>query len=491
MKVWQTILQIAGWMGPSYPSLPSDHPASIQFSAWLTVFNTANETALLEYHTSPAFPYSVASPDIANINRELGLAKGTGGFHVVDIESVSDPSTVVAVMVEKNRPQYARATMVVDVSKDNYPATKFNIGPIITPIKFVPKDDRPRYEKALKPLTADTRRAVIDGIAEVLRDQYIIPETIETMISALESHLKDGDYDDIIESEKFAVRLTEDLHASGHDKQMRAFFIEPRGNPPGEPPKPAPGKLLEDLRRVNFGFSSVSLDHTTIPGRTIATLHINGFVPTPKASPDYQEILAAIGKILSSVSDADALLVDLRQNGGGSPWTVSFIMSYFLDNGPVHILDMVDRSGNIKESFSTFAASDLPADTTRFGGTKPLFVLTTENTISGGEEMAYDFQAFKRSQAVIGEGNSATAGAANPVMNVRQICEEIFGKGWWVAAVPSVRPVHAVTGTNWEGVGVLSDVVAGKGEWEKVSDAEEVGKSLVKRILKGEERGEL
>jgi hypothetical protein len=105
--------------------------------------------------------------------------------------------------------------------------------------------------------------------------------------------------------------------------------------------------------------------------------------------------------------------------------------------------------------------------------------------------MAYDLQTFKRSKAVIGEGNDATAGAANPITKMRHICEEVFGEGWWVVAVPSVRPVHAVTGTNWEGVGVLSDVVAGRGGWEEVSDAEEVGKSLVKRILKGEERGEL
>jgi len=92
---------------------------------------------------------------------------------------------------------------------------------------------------------------------------------------------------------------------------------------------------------------------------------------------------------------------------------------------------------------------------------------------------------------VIGEGNEATAGAANPITKPRHICEEIFGKGWWVVLVPSVRAVHAVTGTNWERVGVLSDVVAGKGEWENVSDAEEVGKRLVKRILEGEGREEL
>jgi hypothetical protein len=496
MKVWQTILQVAGLLGPLYPSLPSDHPASIQFSAWLSVFNTADRKALLEYHTGPVFLYSVVSRDVANIDSELGLARETGGFEVVDIESISDPSTVVVVMKllkEKVWPPYARATMVVDVSKDNYPATKFDIGPIITPINFVPEKDRPRYEKALQSLTTETRRTVIDGVAEILRDQYIIPDTIEIMISALEAHLKKGDYDDFTDSQKFAARLTEDLHASGHDKHMRILFIEPRWGPDEEPQIPPPKKILEELRSMNFGFGSVSLDQTTVPGRTIATLPIHGFIPSePEFSPAHEPIREAIGKIVSNVSEADALLIDLRNNHGGSPRTVSFLLSYLLDNGPVHILDFVDRSGNIELSFSTLPTSDLPKGTTRFGGTKPLFVLTTENTISGGEEMAYDLQAFKRSKAVIGEGNETTAGAANPITKPRHICEEIFGKGWWVVAVPSVRPVHAVTGTNWEGVGVLSDVVAGKGEWEEVSDAEEVGKRLVKRILEGEGgRGEL
>lgn len=171
---------------------------------------------ILRRHESLADDFEDCRMGGPNIGRELGLAKLTGGFDIADVESVLDPSTIVVVMVEKTRPQYARATMVVDVSKDIYPVTKFDIGPIITPIKFIRKDDprRPRYEKALQSLTADTRRAVINATAEVLRDQYIILDTIEAMISALESHYKNGDYNNITESEKFAARLTKDLHSS-------------------------------------------------------------------------------------------------------------------------------------------------------------------------------------------------------------------------------------------------------------------------------------
>ncbi len=492
MKVLQTILQIAGLSSlPVYPSLPSDHPASIQLAAWLAVFNTANEEALLKYHTGPN---DIASRHVSTTS-ELGLAKATGGFNVVDIEAISDPSTIVVVMMEKARPKYVRATMVVDVTKDNYPFIKFDLGPINTPMKFIPKNDhrRPKYEKAFQPLTADTRRAVVDGIREVLEDQYIIPDAVENMTSALDIHLKNGAYDNITDSENFSKQLTEDLHASGHDKYMRIFFAEPQGKPDGTPQRSPPKKVFENLRSFNFGFQPISLDTTTVPGRTIAILPINGFIPTDVEflSDYYQDVLAAISKILSSISDADVLLIDLRHNGGGSPHTVSFIMSYFLDNGPVHILDMVDRSGNVTASFSTLPVAELPANATLFGSTKPIYVLTSDETIAGGEEMAYDFQVFKRSKAVIGEGNEKTAGLANSATKVNYICDEIFGGGWWHILVPGVKPVHAVTKTNWQGAGVASDVVAGKGEWEGVSDAAEVGKKLFVRSLKREGREEL
>ncbi|KAH8585949.1 hypothetical protein B0O99DRAFT_695960 [Bisporella sp. PMI_857] len=162
-----------------------------------------------------------------------------------------------------------------------------------------------------------------------------------------------------------------------------------------------------------------------------------------------------------------------------------------MDNGPIHILDFVDRHGKIEKSFYTLPVSELPADTQVFGGRKPIWVLTTKETVSGGEGMAYDLQAFNRSGAVIGEGDT-TAGVGNPITHRQFICEEIFGKGWWLVAVPSVRVLHAVTGTNWDGIGVVSDVVAGRGEWERVSDALEVGRRLAKLALQNEElQGEL
>lgn len=466
---------------PAYPLLALNHPASIQFAAWLTAFNTVDQKALLEYHADAVFPYSVASRDVANIDRESLLAELSGGFDIVKIESDSEPSTVVVVMKEKSRLQHARATMVVDTSKDNLPATKFDINPI-SPV--LAEDDPRRHN--LNALTDDTRRALVNAIAEILRNQYVTPDTVEAMVSTLETYLKNGDYSNITEHALFAHRLTDDLQSSGNDKHMQIVFSENLNHNEKalKQYSPVPEEIVDDLRRMNFGFLDTTLDTSTVPGRTIATLPITSFVGAPPGTAQHKEIQAEIGKILSGVADAHALILDLRDNRGGDPRTVALVLSCLLDDGPVHILDFVDRNGKIFQSSSTLSPPELPEGISCYGGTKPLFVLTTGNTISGGEELTYDLQAFKRSNAIIGEGNDATAGAANPVFKPQIICEEIFGPAWSVR-IPTTRPVHVVTGTNWEGVGVLSDTVAGKGVWADVSRAEEVAKKLIKRMFEG------
>jgi C-terminal processing protease CtpA/Prc len=45
---------------------------------------------------------------------------------------------------------------------------------------------------------------------------------------------------------------------------------------------------------------------------------------------------AAVGA-MSFLSNADAIIVDLRRNGGGSPEMVQFLCSYFLGNPRQHL----------------------------------------------------------------------------------------------------------------------------------------------------------
>ncbi|WP_367128382.1 S41 family peptidase [Saccharothrix sp. HUAS TT1] len=141
-------------------------------------------------------------------------------------------------------------------------------------------------------------------------------------------------------------------------------------------------------------------------------------------------------------SHAEALLLDLRDNTGGDPQTVAFACSYLLDEA-THLNTMHDRSGAAARQF--WSQSHVPG--ARFGGTKPVYVLTSGKTFSGAEELAYDLQQLDRA-VVVGE---RTGGGAHP------------RRGFTVhphleATVPVARAVNPVSGTNWELVGVTPDI---------------------------------
>jgi C-terminal processing protease CtpA/Prc len=149
---------------------------------------------------------------------------------------------------------------------------------------------------------------------------------------------------------------------------------------------------------------------------------------------------------VSGISDTDALIIDLRYNGGGRPETVAFILFYLLDGAPVRLNDFVGCNDSVKNSYSTMTEAELPEKAVRFGEAKPLFVLTSKETVLGGEKMVCD---LKRVSFIIGE-DETTAGAANPVMGPNFLCKEEFGSHWWAVGAPSLQPVNDVAGANWE-----------------------------------------
>jgi hypothetical protein len=77
---------------------------------------------------------------------------------------------------------------------------------------------------------------------------------------------------------------------------------------------------------------------------------------------------------------------------------------------------------------------------------RPVYLLTSSETFSGGEDLCYTLQAQGRAE-VIGE---RTGGGAHPTRMVPI-------SATMVISVPFVRSVNPVTGTNWQGTGVVRD----------------------------------
>jgi C-terminal processing protease CtpA/Prc len=262
-------------------------------------------------------------------------------------------------------------------------------------------------------------RKVIGGIAIKLREDYVFPDMGEQAAAALEKALAENVYAGVTDPSKFAAELTGQLRAITRDSHMRVIFGSPfRNQPPPSTPQDA-------------GFEVKRLD------ANIGYVHLARFVPPDVFNP-------AADDAMRSVSDTAALIIDMRDNGGGHPASVAYLASFFLDPGKrVHINDLIWRNrGTSTFRTESFWSSPTPV---RYVG-KPVYVLVGPKTYSAGEEFAYDLQVLKR-LTVVGE---TTRGGANPG-GLNDLGFDLF------VVVPTGRAENPITRSNWGGVGVRPD----------------------------------
>jgi hypothetical protein len=138
---------------------------------------------------------------------------------------------------------------------------------------------------------------------------------------------------------------------------------------------------------------------------------------------------------------ARSVVLDLRRNGGGDPGTVTLVLDWLLGGTPIHISDVIYRD-RTRQWWTTGRLADLapPAD-------MPVRVLVSQRTFSSGEALAYHLQSRGRARLV----GARTPGAADHVTPVN-LSRHVR------ALLPEARVRDAVTGTNWEGTGVVPDV---------------------------------
>ncbi|WP_344406282.1 S41 family peptidase [Streptomyces longisporus] len=270
--------------------------------------------------------------------------------------------------------------------------------------------------------------ALVDETARLLTEHYVFPEAAEQLALLLRRRLAEGAYD-VESAEELSELVTADLQSVNGDPHLRLLYhLEqvPQGQ----------GEAAEAAMRREFDASLGGVPRVELLTGGTALLELAPFLFPLSWSA---EPLAAA---LTLVARAEALVLDLRGNGGGDPDTVAFVCSYLLDER-THLNTMYARVGDRHDQ--SWTLPHVPG--ARFGGTKPVHVLTGPGTFSAAEELAYDLQQLGRA-TVVGE---STRGGAHP------------REGWTVhpnleATIPVARAVNPVSGTNWEGTGVLPDV---------------------------------
>jgi C-terminal processing protease CtpA/Prc len=274
---------------------------------------------------------------------------------------------------------------------------------------------------------------IIVSLCEKLKAVHVFPELAERLCDSLEGHLAAGDYHGLHEGEFFALALRTHFQEVTRDEHLWVRWSE-------EPLPDDPGSLRQnpewlaqrrkEAEAENFGFGKVAV----LEGN-VGSIEMLCFHPLEWARDTVAAAMAA-------VSDTDALIFDLRGCPGGSPETVTFLSSYLFDERPVFLGGTYLRAEEITEEYWTL--KEVPGK--RYLE-KLVYVLIGKGTFSGGEAFAYNLQAQGRA-TLVGEQTDGGAHLAS-LYRLHPHME---------ASIPVGRAVNPVTGTNWQGIGVMPDV---------------------------------
>jgi C-terminal processing protease CtpA/Prc len=269
----------------------------------------------------------------------------------------------------------------------------------------------------------------VDTALELLCANYVFPDKAAAAAEKVRQLQAQGAYEGLSE-EELGERLTAELFEVCADKHLRVRIrpAELRGE--GMTEEAALAAWREYLRSTNYRIARVE----RLDGN-IGYLDLRGVASSAEGG-------RAIAAAMELVSQTDALIIDLRKNRGGSPDGVIFWCSYFFPDDETHLNSIFTASTGQTRQYWSLAWLPGPRYLDR-----PVYVLTSDMTFSGGEELCYNLQAQGRA-VLIGE---TTRGGAHPTDGF-PITDTLE------ITVPTARSINPVTGTNWEGVGVKPDI---------------------------------
>jgi hypothetical protein len=300
----------------------------------------------------------------------------------------------------------------------------------------------PRDQKDMT-LDARARAAVLDSLVVHLRGDYVFPDVAKVLERELRARQKRGDFDADTSAKQFVDTLSSILLTTGKDRHFRVFYRDepiPARSAEGPPPATELARMREMERRTNYG-----IERAQRLAGNVGLLEVRSFAAR---GAEAGEAMAAAMRLLEHT---DALIVDVRRNGGGDPAWVQTLSTWLFPAGePTHLNDLVMRRGGVEEVVEFYTLPWVPG--TRVPD-KPVYVLTSRATGSGAEEFTYNLRCLKRA-TIVGD---TTWGGANPGSVVR------LGEHF-AAFIPNGRARNPITKTNWEGVGVRPDVPVPPGE---------------------------
>lgn len=279
--------------------------------------------------------------------------------------------------------------------------------------------------------SGDQNSRIVLEIAKAIDANYVYPELGTQAAELLVTRLEAGEYDKLT-GDDLAQRLRADLIGLTNDRHFGVRAMPEGWTPPSEADEtritapPAPPHGFMGVQRLEGNIGYIQLDEFNGAGSIESTLDA----------------------AMRLVQGSDALIFDLRNNGGGDPQAVALISSYLFDpQTPVHLNSLYSRPDDTTTEYWTHDQ----IDTSLAIPDTPVYVLTSNYTFSAAEEFSYNLKNLKRA-TIIGE---TTGGGAHPVDP--HVFRDDSGRHYMLI-LPTAKAVSPITGTNWEGVGVAPDV---------------------------------
>jgi len=281
-------------------------------------------------------------------------------------------------------------------------------------------------------LTAKTRDIVLEATVKIVRENYAIPDMAEKMAVKLQEKMKEGGYADISTKAGLCQTLTEDLREVCQDLHLLIYYnLEAAKDIKRREETEAYDKDDPEFWWTGHSEDNFGLKRVEYLAGNIGYFDLRMFSPVSLGGE------AAVAS-MNFLANCDALIFDLRNNGGGDPFMVQLIESYLFEGELKLLHTLHDRPKDKHQQIWT-----LPHVPGRRLPDIPVYILTSKRTFSGGEDFAYTLKHHDRA-TIIGE---TTAGGGHTVDFM------VIHEGF-IIVLPTGYADHPVTGGNWEGSGI-------------------------------------
>jgi hypothetical protein len=276
-------------------------------------------------------------------------------------------------------------------------------------------------------------RILIDSLDNALSSRYIFPDKAALMMSSIRKNFKSGAYGKPANRAELSRLLQTDLQEACKDGHLSIAYNPYIASdiehfvPDTARNREAYEQNIEIARQDNFSFKKAEV----LPGNI-------GYLRWDVFSEFVDDGKPTVEAALRFVAGTSALIIDMRNNGGGSPDMVLQLQSYFFDH-KTRMNDIIGRNNDTIKRWTDPATTDLRMH-------MPVYILTSGWTFSGAEDFTYGLKYAGRA-IVVGD---TTGGGAHPTQAFS------IGQGF-VVFIPNQRSYNHTTHTDWEGTGVWPD----------------------------------